>query len=68
MFESERSLKFAAKRRQYLCWEVYELIPEGIVSIDDTCNAGIMVPSSCHVYSNFVTKCTNYISDQLRVW
>jgi hypothetical protein len=51
MFESERSLKFAAKRCQYLYWEVYELIPEGIVRIDDTYNAGMMVPSSRHVHS-----------------
>ena len=52
MFEPERVLKFAAKRRQYLCWEVYELILEGIVSIADTCNAGMMVPSSRHVHSS----------------
>jgi len=49
VLEFERLLKFAAKRRQYLCWEVYELIPEGIVNIADTCNAGMMVPSSCQV-------------------
>ena len=58
MFEPERVLKFALKRCQYLCWEVYELIPEGIVSIADTCNAGMTVPSSCHGYSSIVTKCT----------
>jgi hypothetical protein len=49
MFKAERSLKIAAKRCQHLRWEVYELILEGIVSIGDICNAGMMVPSSCQV-------------------
>jgi hypothetical protein len=50
IFKSERSLKFAAKRCQYLRRKVYELILEGIVSIADIRNAGMMVPSSFHVY------------------
>jgi hypothetical protein len=59
MFESERSLKFAAKRCQCLRWEVYELILVGIVSIAGTRNAGMMVPSNCQV--------CGYLCDQTHI-
>ena len=52
MFGSDRLLKFAAKRCQGIAWEVYEHPLNVLVGMSDICNAGLMVPFNCQVYSS----------------